>query len=98
MSARKRKKSTSSNYLISTEKVSAKVKDEIIGKVRSNFFGTEFTLYDNGRNPNKLVGEDDIHLDTPRKELGAVVYVCHNPMQYSSFRIQIFLGSKDLGK
>jgi tubby-related protein 1 len=40
-----------------------------LGKVRSNFMGTEFLFYDNGLNPSKTKSQDQI-----RQELGAAFY------------------------
>ncbi|KAG8461633.1 hypothetical protein KFE25_001251 [Diacronema lutheri] len=55
MAARKRKKSNSNNYVISTSiKDLARHSESCIGKLRSNFIGTEFVLYDDGYNPRKL--------------------------------------------
>jgi len=55
MAARKRKKSNSNNYVISCSmKDLARHSDNCVGKLRSNFIGTEFVLYDNGYNPKKL--------------------------------------------
>ncbi|CAG8454518.1 10540_t:CDS:2 [Acaulospora morrowiae] len=73
LSARKRKKSKSSHYVITTDRldVPASVKN-IVGKVRSNFLGTAFVIYSNGKNPFKREPELE---DFPiREELGAVVY------------------------
>jgi tubby-related protein 1 len=42
-----------------------------VGKVRSNFLGTEFVFYDNGDAPEESKDKKNI-----RKELGAVLYVC----------------------
>ncbi|GMH32715.1 hypothetical protein BSKO_00549 [Bryopsis sp. KO-2023] len=54
LSARKRKKSKSSNYLISLDDEDlARNSEKYFGKVRSNFIGTEFFLYDNGSKPEK---------------------------------------------
>ncbi|KXS20334.1 Tub-domain-containing protein [Gonapodya prolifera JEL478] len=53
LAARKRKKSKSSNYVITTTRItSTKAKENVVAKVRSNFLGTEFTVYDDGRNPS----------------------------------------------
>ncbi|RUP06154.1 Tub family-domain-containing protein [Jimgerdemannia flammicorona] len=90
MSARKRKKSQTSHYVVSGRafprtrtEASASVlgrgteRECVLGKVRSNFLGTNFIVYSLGRNPFK----DDA--GTPpgkpsneplREELGAVVY------------------------
>jgi len=55
MAARKRKKSNSNNYVISVSaKDLARHSEHCVGKLRSNFIGTEFVLYDHGYNPKKL--------------------------------------------
>ncbi|XP_077169187.1 tubby-related protein 2 isoform X2 [Paroedura picta] len=54
MSGRKRKKSKTSNYLISLDPIDlSRGGDNYIGKVRSNVLGTKFTVFDNGINPDK---------------------------------------------
>ncbi|VDN52723.1 unnamed protein product [Dracunculus medinensis] len=71
LAARKRKKSTTANYLISIDPTDlSRLGSSFIGKVRSNALGTQFTLYDNGENPKKasVVGND------VRQELVAVIY------------------------
>ncbi|CAG8545327.1 12616_t:CDS:2, partial [Ambispora leptoticha] len=71
LAARKRKKSKSSHYVITTDRLGDTIK-HIVGKVRSNFLGTAFTIYSQGRNPFK---REQISADVPlREELGAVVY------------------------
>ncbi|CAJ0945679.1 unnamed protein product, partial [Mesorhabditis belari] len=70
LAARKRKKSATANYLITTDATDLSREGEaFVGKVRSNALGTMFTLYDNGRNPKKTPGSDDV-----REELAAVIY------------------------
>jgi len=62
LAARKRKKNKSSNYLISLDKDDlARQSGNFFGKLRSNFIGTEFVLYDKGTNPEKL---DDAQKDS----------------------------------
>ncbi|VDN92789.1 unnamed protein product [Brugia pahangi] len=71
LAARKRKKSTTANYLISIDPTDLKrYGNSFVGKVRSNALGTQFTLYDNGENPKKswVIG------DSVRQELAAVIY------------------------
>ncbi|XP_053307487.1 tubby protein homolog [Spea bombifrons] len=52
MAARKRKKSKTSNYLISVDPTNlSRGGESVIGKVRSNLLGTKFTVFDNGMNP-----------------------------------------------
>lgn len=74
MSARKRKKSKSSNYVISLDKIpDTKAKVKAVGKVRSNFLGTHFTVYSEGRNPFKSAKKDGAAKPL-RSELVSVVY------------------------
>lgn len=54
LSARKRKKSKSSNYVLSfDEEDTARFSANFAGKVRANFLGTEFTVYDQGQKPRE---------------------------------------------
>jgi tubby-related protein 1 len=74
MSARKRKKSKSSNYVISLDKIpDSKAKIKALGKVRSNFLGTQFTVYSEGRNPFKQSAKDQLSKPV-RSELVTVIY------------------------
>ncbi|XP_063895485.1 protein king tubby isoform X2 [Helicoverpa armigera] len=69
LAARKRKKSATSNYLISTDPTElTRTADSFAGKLRSNLLGTAFTVYDNGKAWRK---HDHAHT---RHELAAVVY------------------------
>nr|XP_015816455.2 tubby-related protein 3 isoform X1 [Nothobranchius furzeri] len=74
LAGRKRKKSKTSNYLISVDATDlSRGGESFIGKLRSNLMGTKFTVYDNGTNPSKNLGallEDS----TMRQELAAVCY------------------------
>ena len=45
-----------------------------LGKLRSNFLGTEFTIYDDGINPKHARNPFKARDKSVRKELGAVVY------------------------
>ena len=76
LAARKRKKNKSSNYLISLDKEDlARQSGNFFGKLRSNFIGTEFVLYDKGTNPEKLDdAQKDSSLIQARQELGTVLY------------------------
>lgn len=54
MTAKKRACNNTSNYLVSMSRNDlSKSSINFLGKVRSNFMGTEFTLYDHGENPKK---------------------------------------------
>ncbi|XP_075234466.1 tub domain-containing protein ktub isoform X2 [Lycorma delicatula] len=73
LAGRKRKKSTTSNYLISTDPTDlSRGGEAYVGKLRSNLLGTQFTVYDNGRSPRNCSAKDE--LVRPRQELAAVVY------------------------
>ncbi|KRX16217.1 Tubby -like protein [Trichinella nelsoni] len=65
LAARKRKKSTTSNYLISIDPT-----DLSRYCASSNVLGTQFTLYDNGENPQKSTVIDV----GVRRELAAIIY------------------------
>ncbi|CAD6191773.1 unnamed protein product [Caenorhabditis auriculariae] len=70
LAARKRKKSATANYLISTDPTNlAREGDHFIAKVRSNALGTQFTVYDRGCNPKRTA--DPL---TIRQELASVIY------------------------
>ena len=74
LSARKRKKSKSSNYVISLdEEDMARQSGNFFAKLRSNFVGTEFTLYDKGSKPGEKPDGKSAGL-APREDLGAVTY------------------------
>ncbi|XP_059809644.1 tubby-related protein 3-like isoform X1 [Hypanus sabinus] len=73
MAGRKRKKSKTSNYVISTDPTNlSRGGESFIGKLRSNVFGTKFTVFDNGVNPEKtpMVPESA----TIREEIVAICY------------------------
>jgi tubby-related protein 1 len=54
MIAKKRAINNTSNYIVSMNRKDPEKKNEdLLGKVRSNFLGTEFILYDSGDNPKK---------------------------------------------
>ncbi len=75
--ARKRKKSKNSNYFISNSYLAHennKEKEGFVGKVRSNFIGTSFSIFDNGYNPSKGTTKDPLR-PKPRQELVSVLYV-----------------------
>ncbi|XP_072463429.1 tubby-related protein 2-like isoform X1 [Notamacropus eugenii] len=73
LAGRKRKRSKTSNYLISLDPTDlSRDGDNFVGKVRSNVLGTKFTIFNNGVNP-----EHTTFTPEPtriREELGAVCY------------------------
>jgi hypothetical protein len=70
--ALKRKRNTCSNYMIRIDRDLDEVKKDsgYIGKLKANFFGTEFNVYDNGKNPKKTKNPSEC-----RMNIGVVVYV-----------------------
>lgn len=69
MAARKRPKNKTPNYIITHNFDNFDKDDKYLGKLRSNFFGTEFTLFDTGCNP-----KDSQNKNEWRTELAAVEY------------------------
>jgi tubby-related protein 1 len=78
MSSKKRPKKPTSNYLISMNYDQLKGSASILGKLRSNFLGSEYQIYDSGRNPKHTdpFFEENRDVQT-RSELGAVLYGTH---------------------
>ncbi|XP_076856547.1 tubby protein homolog [Brachyhypopomus gauderio] len=73
MAGRKRKRSTTSNYLISVDPTNlSRDTSSYIGKLRSNVLGTKFTVYDNGVNPERKAFIKETEL--LRQELAAICY------------------------
>ncbi|XP_069094867.1 tubby-related protein 1 isoform X1 [Pleurodeles waltl] len=71
LAGRKRKKSKTSNYLISIDATDlSRGGENFIGKLRSNLMGTKFTVFDNGANPDKANAD----WSNVRQELAAVAY------------------------
>lgn len=55
LAAKKRAKQRTSNYLISMKKGDmSRTSENFLGKLRSNFVGTEFNVYDHGINPKEV--------------------------------------------
>ncbi|XP_065123812.1 tubby protein homolog isoform X3 [Paramisgurnus dabryanus] len=73
LAGRKRKKSKTSNYLISIDPTDlSRGGESFIGKLRSNLMGTKFTVYDNGVNPFKTTSS--LEAGNLRQELAAICY------------------------
>ncbi|CAM4682421.1 unnamed protein product [Leuciscus chuanchicus] len=71
LAGRKRKKSATSNYLISIDATDlSRGGDNFIGKLRSNLMGTKFTVFDNGLNPDRALRD----MSNARQELAAIIY------------------------
>jgi len=76
LSARRRKKQKQSNYKVSLDRDDlSRHSSNYFGKLKSNFMGTEFQMYDNGINPEKLSESqrDGSHVQV-RQELATVLY------------------------
>jgi len=64
LAGRKRKKSATSNYIISTDATDlSRGGEAFVAKLRSNLFGTQFTVFDDG------------HKYVNRQELAGIIYV-----------------------
>ncbi|KAK1152631.1 tubby-related protein 1-like isoform X1 [Acipenser oxyrinchus oxyrinchus] len=71
LAGRKRKKSKTSNYLISIDPTDmSRDGENFIGKLRSNLMGTKFTVFDNGINPDRANSD----WSKVRQELAAIIY------------------------
>ncbi|KAL7833151.1 hypothetical protein SRHO_G00301690 [Serrasalmus rhombeus] len=71
LAGRKRKKSTTSNYLISTDPTDlSRGGENFVGKLRSNLMGTKFTVFDNGLHPDRALPD----MSNARQELAAIIY------------------------
>ncbi|XP_076338369.1 tubby-related protein 3-like isoform X2 [Tachypleus tridentatus] len=73
LAARKRKKSATSNYLISVDPTDlSRGGDSFVGKLRSNLLGTSFTVFDNGAGPkgSNIMG----NRANTRCEIAAIIY------------------------
>ena len=70
MSVKKKNTSKSANYTLSLSRDDfSKKSNSFLAKLRSNFIGTEFFLYDNGVSPKKQTSYNAI-----RKELAYIKY------------------------
>lgn len=77
LAGRKRKKSATSNYLISADPTDlSRGGESFCGKLRSNLLGTQFTVYDGGEGRKKaLSSSTTTDKQSSRQELCAVIYV-----------------------
>ena len=70
LNGKKRGGNKTSNYLITLDQDNLKKKGKgYLGKLRANFMGTEFIVYDQGENPKSTKDPEQI-----RRELGTVLY------------------------
>lgn len=72
LAGKKRAGNRTSNYMVTTNQKEFNTKSSsFIGKVRSNFLGTEFMMYDSGLNPKRKGANPN----NVRSEVGVVLYV-----------------------
>ena len=62
-----------------------------LGKVRSNFLGTEFSIYDTGANPGKVKNMDEI-----RSQQGVVQYETNVLGSKGPRRMKVLLPNVDM--
>jgi len=76
MAGKKRPKNRTSNYIISMDSRDFSRKSgNFIGKLRANFVGTEFQIFDKGLNPKNSDPDSlTVNGSSIREELGAVLY------------------------
>ncbi|XP_075425747.1 uncharacterized protein LOC142503956 [Ascaphus truei] len=73
LAGRKRKKSKTSNYLISIDPTDmSREAGSFTGKLRSNLMGTKFTVFDRGVSPARAQGQSENAAS--RQELAAICY------------------------
>ena len=73
LAAKKRSRNATSNYLVTIDNKDMSIKSpNYLGKLRSNFLGTEFTIFDKGLNPKKK--EAFINPDGVREQFGVILY------------------------
>ena len=76
LAARRRKRQKQSTYKVSLDQNDlSRSSSNYFGKLKSNFIGTEFQMYDNGANPSKLTEAQRSGAGAPvRCELATVLY------------------------
>lgn len=75
MNAKKRPNNRTSNYLVTMGLNDlSREGPNYLGKLRSNFIGTEFEIYDNGHNPKD---QPEFSGQQTRKEMGGVMYAAN---------------------
>lgn len=96
LSARKRKKSKSANYLISLDHSDlSRRSGNYFGKLRANYLGTEFVMYDKGvKYSNASVSSGSSQM-APRKEIGAVMYDYNVPFSRGPRKMTAILPAVD---
>jgi len=60
MSAQRRSGSRTSNFLMSVEPTPTRESGRVVGKVRSNFSGSVYTVFDSGMAPEDAVTDSSL--------------------------------------
>jgi tubby-related protein 1 len=93
LSGKKRGANATSNYLISLDQEKLDKKSNgYLGKCRSNFLGTEFYIFDTGKNPNKNKGKP---VEENRCQHGVVQYETNVLGSKGPRRMKVFLPNVD---
>lgn len=89
LSGKKRGANTTSNYLISLDQEKLDKKSNgYLGKCRSNFLGTEFYIFDTGKNPSK---NKNGPIENNRCQHGVVQYETNVLGSKGPRRMKVFL-------
>lgn len=92
LTGKKRTGNATSNYLISLDQEKlGKESAGYLGKVRSNFLGTEFYIYDTGENPDKAKTPDIV-----RRQHGVVQYETNVLGSKGPRRMKVLLPNVDI--
>lgn len=92
LTGKKRTGNATSNYLISLDQEKlGKESAGYLGKVRSNFLGTEFYIYDTGENPDKAKSPDNV-----RRQHGVVQYETNVLGSKGPRRMKVLLPNVDI--
>lgn len=93
LASKKRPNNKTSNYLISMrESDLSRDGENYLGKLRSNFVGTEFQIFDNGHNPKDA---GDGGGPEVRKELGSIMYAANVLGSRGPRKMQVALPAVD---
>jgi tubby-related protein 1 len=98
MASRKRPNNKTSNYLISMgEGDLSRDGSNYLGKLRSNFVGTEFQIFDNGSNPKESEQDEPSSYGggAIRRDLGAVMYAANVLGSRGPRKMQVAIPSVD---
>ena len=78
MTSKKKPQNKTSNYLITMDQNDMKKTGRgYLGKLRSNFVGTEFQIFDNGLNPKDTDPEETSDGKSVRLEMGSIIYAAN---------------------